>query len=56
MIALLEPTPKTEEIKSDLVKKPEVVDDFIRNFLSSKDLVKTLNAFQVKIRDLTILE
>jgi WD40 repeat protein len=30
----------------ELVKHPEVVDDYIRNFLSSKGLLKTLDAFQ----------
>lgn len=32
--------------KSELVTKPEAIDDFIRNFLVKFNLVKSLNAFQ----------
>jgi WD40 repeat protein len=35
-----------DEPVTELVKHPEVVDDYIRNFLSSKGLLKTLDAFQ----------
>ena len=35
-----------EEIQVQSNSQPEVVDDFIRNYLSSKSLLKTLDAFQ----------
>ncbi|KAI8619198.1 WD40-repeat-containing domain protein [Chytriomyces sp. MP71] len=35
-----------EKSKESLTKRPEVVDDFIRNYLSSKGLFKSLEAFQ----------
>jgi predicted xylose isomerase-like sugar epimerase len=38
---------KTEEAFVELVKNPEVIDDYIRNFLSAKGLTKTLDSFQV---------
>ncbi|KAJ3039908.1 Sperm-associated antigen 16 protein [Rhizophlyctis rosea] len=37
---------KAEELTPSLTKRPEVIDDYIRNFLSSKGLVKSLDAFQ----------
>lgn len=37
---------KSEEPVLSLSKKPEVIDDFIRNFLSSKNLLRTLDTFQ----------
>lgn len=40
---------KTEDPKPVLTKHPEVIDDFIRNYLSSKGLLKSLEAFQVYI-------
>jgi sperm-associated antigen 16 protein len=40
------PAKQNEEPVVELVKHPEVVDDFIRNFLASKGLVKTLDSFQ----------
>lgn len=43
----LESSLKPEEISAGVEKQPEVVDDFIRNFLSSKGLMKSLDAFQV---------
>ncbi|KAJ3053562.1 Sperm-associated antigen 16 protein [Rhizophlyctis rosea] len=41
-----ETTTKPEELTPTLTKRPEVIDDYIRNFLSSKGLVKSLDAFQ----------
>ncbi|KAI8897792.1 WD40-repeat-containing domain protein [Globomyces pollinis-pini] len=37
---------KADEPTMELVKHPEVIDDFIRNYLSSKGLLKSLDAFQ----------
>nr|KAJ3421397.1 Sperm-associated antigen 16 protein [Polyrhizophydium stewartii] len=42
----IEPVAKTEELTPALTKHPEVIDDYIRNYLSSKGLVKSLEAFQ----------
>ncbi|KAI8927731.1 WD40-repeat-containing domain protein [Entophlyctis helioformis] len=42
----IEPVAKTEEVTATLTKHPEVIDDFIRNYLSSKGLLKSLEAFQ----------
>jgi hypothetical protein len=43
----VEQVSKTEEPVSSLTKRPEVIDDYIRNFLSSKGLFKSLDSFQV---------
>ena len=43
----MEASLKPEEISAGVEKQPEVVDDFIRNFLSSKGLMKSLDSFQV---------
>jgi hypothetical protein len=40
---------KEQEDTLKLTQRPEVIDDFIRNYLMSKALVKTLDAFQVGI-------
>eukprot|EP00842_Homolaphlyctis_polyrhiza_P000086 jgi/Hompol1/1078/HPOL_001374-RA len=42
----LEPPSKVEELTPTLSKHPEVIDDYIRNYLSSKGLLKSLEAFQ----------
>ncbi|KNC99864.1 uncharacterized protein SPPG_05237 [Spizellomyces punctatus DAOM BR117] len=42
----VEPSSKAEELTPTLTKRPEVIDDYIRNYLSSKGLVKSLDAFQ----------
>jgi hypothetical protein len=47
----LDSTTKNEEVKADIVKNSEVVDDFFRNFLASKGFLKTLDAFQVLVMD-----
>jgi len=45
---------KNIELKNDnqpissLVKKPEVIDDFVRNFLRRNDLKRTMNCFQTE--------
>ncbi|TPX56828.1 hypothetical protein PhCBS80983_g04236 [Powellomyces hirtus] len=42
-----EPSVKAEETPvAKLTKRPEVIDDYIRNWLSSKGLVRSLDAFQ----------
>jgi hypothetical protein len=38
-----------DEQQPTLNKYPEVVDDYIRNYLSSKGLLKSLDAFQVSL-------
>ena len=38
---------RTEEPVMTLTKHPEVIDDYIRNFLANKGLKKSLDAFQV---------
>lgn len=45
----MESSTKSEEIAPKLTKRPEVIDDYIRNYLSSKGLHKSLDAFQVGI-------
>ncbi|KAJ1336824.1 hypothetical protein BSLG_006927 [Batrachochytrium salamandrivorans] len=42
----LSPVAKMEELIPTLTKHPEVIDDYIRNYLSAKGLVKSLDAFQ----------
>ncbi|KAI8591509.1 WD40-repeat-containing domain protein [Geranomyces variabilis] len=43
----VDPIVKTEETPvAKLTKRPEVIDDYIRNWLSSKGLVRSLDAFQ----------
>jgi hypothetical protein len=50
---LTERDTKTEDLKPILTKHPEVIDDFIRNYLSNKSLHKSLEAFQVLITNVT---
>ncbi|KAJ3284248.1 Sperm-associated antigen 16 protein [Borealophlyctis nickersoniae] len=38
--------PKSDEPVPKLTRRPEVIDDYIRNYLSSKGLLKSLDAFQ----------
>jgi hypothetical protein len=40
---------KKENIVLPLIKNPEVVDDFIRNFLSQRGMTKTLDSFQARL-------
>ncbi|KAJ3334065.1 Sperm-associated antigen 16 protein [Blyttiomyces sp. JEL0837] len=42
----VEPNVKSEELVANLKQRPEVIDDYIRNYLSSKGLLKSLEAFQ----------
>ncbi|KAI9099871.1 WD40-repeat-containing domain protein [Phlyctochytrium arcticum] len=42
----VEPPTKAEEISPTLTRRPEVIDDYIRNYLSSKGLMKSLDVFQ----------
>ncbi|KAJ3410359.1 Sperm-associated antigen 16 protein [Chytridiales sp. JEL 0842] len=41
-----EPSTKIDDPTVSLTKRPEVIDDYIRNYLSSKGLFKSLDAFQ----------
>jgi hypothetical protein len=41
-------TPKAEPVSMQLIRHPEVIDDYIRNFLSCKGMKKTLDQFQVR--------
>jgi hypothetical protein len=42
-----EPSFKNDDPAVSLTKRPEVIDDYIRNYLASKGLFKSLEAFQV---------
>lgn len=39
---------KTSDPTPSIQRRPEVIDDFIRNFFSSKGLVRSLDTFQVR--------
>ncbi len=48
--APLEPTSiaNPDQPEARVTRHPEVVDDFVRNFLASKGLLRSLDAFQVR--------
>jgi hypothetical protein len=39
-----------DPVQATVSEQPAVVDDFIRNYLSTKGLTKTLDIFQVRLR------